>query len=234
MGARLLDAVKYYLTRVGARLSWKWIHQLNALTNYITVGHWMAYRGYDFPERVRTREQVYDAILRDVANRQVLYLEFGVFQGESMRYWSKHLKHPGSVLHGFDSFEGLPETGIAWQKGAFDTGGRIPKIDDPRVRFFKGWFEETLSNYDVPPHEVLIINFDADLYSSTVTVFDRLKPHIVKGSWLYFDELDQIEHEPRAFEKFANETGLKFTAVSATRSLARACFRCIGGETAPR
>lgn len=39
--------------------------------------------------------------------------------------------------------------------GAFDLGGEIPQFDDPRVRFFKGWFEDTLSEYGPPRHDVL-------------------------------------------------------------------------------
>lgn len=49
----------------------------------------------------------------------MLYLEFGVYKGESLRYWARELKHPDSKLHGFDSFEGLPKD--------FDVNGRYGK-----------------------------------------------------------------------------------------------------------
>ena len=64
----------------------------------------------------------------------VLYLEFGVFEGASMRRWSTALKNPASLLHGFDSFEGLPEDfDFKYPKGHFDVGGSLPDIDDDRI-----------------------------------------------------------------------------------------------------
>ena len=45
----------------------------------------------------------------EVQDQRVLYLEFGVFRGRTIRYWSRKLRHPETRLHGFDSFEGLPD-----------------------------------------------------------------------------------------------------------------------------
>ena len=86
-----------------------------------------------------------------------------------MRQWSKLLRNPASTLHGFDSFLGLPHdwTLEGHERGYFSTEGQVPEIDDPRVRFFVGWFEETLPQYEWPEHEVLVVVLDADLYSST-------------------------------------------------------------------
>jgi hypothetical protein len=122
----------------------------------------MAERGFRFPERVWDREAVFDSILRTVADRRVLYLEFGVYKGNSMQYWSRRLTNPDAHLAGFDSFEGLPEAGGFWGKGEFDTNGTVPHIDDARVEFYKGWFRDTLPAYTLPDHDVLVINMDAD------------------------------------------------------------------------
>lgn len=75
-----------------------------------------------------------------------------------MRQWSKLLRNPASTLHGFDSFLGLPHdwTLEGHERGYFSTEGQVPEIDDPRVRFFVGWFEETLPQYEWPEHEVLV------------------------------------------------------------------------------
>ena len=67
-------------------------------------------------ERASRREEVFDRIAADVAEKTVLYLEFGVHQGKSIAYWSRILKSDRAVLHGFDSFEGLPEV---WNKRFF-------------------------------------------------------------------------------------------------------------------
>ena len=85
---------------------------------------------------------------------RVLYLEFGVFDGRATHVTGqKLLRHPESHLHGFDSFEGLPESwaGMDRGKGYFSTNGVIPQIDDARVRFFKGLvFKITLLNLQGP------------------------------------------------------------------------------------
>jgi len=47
-----------------------------------------------------------------------------------MKYWCDQLKNRESVLHGFDSFEGLPESGdsYVYHKGHLTTEGGIPKL----------------------------------------------------------------------------------------------------------
>jgi peroxiredoxin len=37
-----------------------------------------------------------------------------------------------------------------------------------------------------------------------------------------------VEHEPKAFAEFIEETGLKFRLVSADKSLAWVAFQCVG------
>jgi len=63
-----------------------------------------------------------------------------VFKGDSMRYWSGMLNHHETRLHGFDSFQGLPEDFDVYGpyiKGAFDVNGEVPHIEDSRVEFIK-------------------------------------------------------------------------------------------------
>ena len=146
--------------------------------------------------------------------------------------WSQALKNPNSHLHGFDSFEGLPanydDVGGKYIKGWFSTGGQIPKVEDPRVKFFKGWFEETLPEYGLPEHDVLVINLDADLYASTIYVLRSLKDRIRSGTYVYLDDMSRPDHEPRAFEEFMAETGLKFKPLAADVTLNNELFICEG------
>jgi hypothetical protein len=188
----------------------------------------MQEHNFAFRRLVEDREQVWATVARQVCQQRVLYLEFGVAEGAAMSYWARALKHPNSVLRGFDSFEGLPESGGPWTRGQFSTGGSVPEIGDPRVGFVKGWFSQTLPVYQVPAHETLIINMDADLYSSTIYVLRYLRPHFRTGSFIYFDDLFCPEQEPRAFAEFLTESGLKFKPVCAMRSLASAFFECEG------
>jgi hypothetical protein len=205
------------------------IHQLNAATNYLEVGRWCESHGFDASHRFKDRYELFDLVRKEVEDKEVAYLEFGVWKGETTRYWSKSLKNPNSVLHGFDSFEGLPERwNLSSGEGAFSVDGQIPQIDDPRVKFFKGWFNETLATYQVPQREVLVVNLDADIYSSTKTVLDALEKDIKPGSFLYFDEFCDRAHELRAFDEYLERTNAKFRLVAATETLLHVVFQRIG------
>jgi Methyltransferase domain len=225
MRKRLTTLVKYVLTALGSRLPEPFLGQVDVAVKYAKLGKWMAVHEFDVEQRVRDRDAVFDVMAQRVRDRNVLYLEFGVYQGESMRYWSRALCNPESHLHGFDSFEGLPEDFDGHLvKGYFSTRGVVPQIDDPRVRFFKGWFEELLPTYTPPDHDVLVVNMDADLYSSTATAFRFLGRWIRPGSLLYFDEMSRIEHEPKAFIEFARGSGRRFKPLCADKSLDKVCF----------
>jgi hypothetical protein len=192
----------------------------------------MSEHGFRFDTDLRDRWAVFDIVAKQVQNKRVLYLEFGVYCGDTTRYWSNQLHHPEARLHGFDSFEGLPEAWGPYEKGHFNTSGCLPVLADSRVTFFKGWFDQVLPDYVVPPHDVLVVVMDADLYSSTLYVLRWLRPHIQEGTFIYFDEMNHVEHEPKAFDEFMKESSLRFKPVCADRTLAFAFFECIG-KSAP-
>ena len=223
----MLGYFKCLLTLIGAQLSDHALLQLQAFVNYLRIGRWMRNHGFFFPHRVSSREEVWAAMITKLRDQKVLYMEFGVASGESIRYWSRELKNPTSVFHGFDSFEGLPEQAGPWYKGQFDASGRVPIIDDPRVSFFKGWFDQVLPRYCMPAHDVLVINMDADLYSSTIYVLNYLRPQIKPGTLIYFDEMNHLDHELRAFEEFTSQNTIKFRPVCADKTLAHVSFECI-------
>jgi hypothetical protein len=223
----LLSSFRHFLTLAGRRLPNQYPKILVDTANYLMIGRWMYDHGFYFGRRVAKREEVRATIAKQVLNQRVLYLEFGVYQGDTMRYWSRVLTHPEAKLHGFDSFEGLPEKGGPWHARQFDARGIIPVIDDPRVQFFKGWFQDILPTYVVPAHDVLVLNMDADLYSSTIFVLRHMRPFIKPGTFVYFDEFNYINHETRAFGEFLTESELKFRAFCADKTLAFTCFQCI-------
>ena len=219
---------KYLLTRIGGRIPERAIYNFSASVNFLAVGRWMRAHGYRPRRSVSSREQLFDLLGQTVADRHVLYLEFGVAQGAATRYWCKLLRNPRSHLHGFDSFQGLPEDWILDRaRGHFDTGGFPPVIDDPRAQFFRGWFHDTLPRYEPPPHDVLVVISDADLYSSTTFVLNHLEKMIVPGSYLYFDEFQHREHELKAFDEFIRRTGMKFSLVGATHPFSEVVFQRI-------
>jgi hypothetical protein len=224
--------LKWLLTRVGAIMPPRGLHVLQCGLNYMKVGRWAKDQGFVFPKRFTNREEVFAVVAEQIKDRKVLYLEFGVFRGAATRYWSAALKNPNSLLHGFDSFQGLPEDfhdlGGALTRGYFSTGGQVPQIDDDRVTFFRGWFDEVLPGYKVPDHDVLVLNMDADLYSSTIYVLRHFRPYIKRGTFVYFDDLSSTHDEPRAFTEFMRESGLKFRHLAAHVSLNQAFFVCEG------
>jgi len=57
---------------------------------------------------------VFEVARNMIIGTRPLYLEFGVFEGRSIRWWSEHLRQSGAQFIGFDSFEGLPAD---WQPG---------------------------------------------------------------------------------------------------------------------
>jgi hypothetical protein len=222
----MLGYFKCFLTLIGAQLPNPALLQLQAFVNYLRIGRWMHNHGFFFPKRVSSREKVWAAMIARVRGQKVLYMEFGVSHGTSMRFWSRELKSPTSVFHGFDSFEGLPEQSGPWHKGQFGTSGRVPIIDDSRVSFFKGWFDQVLPHYHLPAHDVLVVNMDADLYSSTVYVLNYLRPQIKPGTLIYFDEMNHLDHELRAFDEFTSQNSIEFRPVCADRTLAHVSFEC--------
>lgn len=225
--------IKQSLTVIGAAIPHTAVSWACSVANYLAVGRWMREHNFRLPKRVHGREAVWKSITDRIAEQRVLYLEFGVYQGESIRWWSGMLKHPESVLVGFDSFEGLPEAGGPWREGQFDVKGQLPKVNDPRVQFQKGWFSETLRTFVPPAHDVLVVNIDADLYASTKDVFNAVRPWIKAGTFVYFDEFNHLDHEARAFGELLAETGMRFETICADPTLNYVAFRCTHAGSAP-
>lgn len=127
-------------------------------------------------------------------------LEFGVFEGKTINMIRAALDQSYKVF-GFDSFEGLPEDweNTVCMKGHFNTDGIIPDVKN--VKFFKGWFEDTIPkfideiNQFCDDFTIGLLHIDCDLYSSTKTIFNNLHPYIKKGTIIVFDDWFYHGHE---------------------------------------
>jgi O-methyltransferase len=151
-----------------------------------------------------TREAMWD-FLSDRAPARIDYLELGVHQGHSILHWAGRNLNPGSRFYGFDTFTGLPDHWSArYPKGHFDTGGRTPQTEDPRVRFVKGMFQDSLPPFlgTYQPQGRLILHNDCDLYSSTLFCLTTLDRVLKPGSIVIFDEFGDVLHEFRAFHDY--------------------------------
>src|SRR5690348_14909088 len=99
-------------------------------------------------------------------------LEFGVFKGKTIKQLRKTLDDKW-LIFGFDSFEGLPENwdGIKKNVGSLSNHGMIPDV--PRVKFFKGWFQDTIPEYLLEGESIALLHVDCDLYSSTKEILEK-------------------------------------------------------------
>ena len=207
--------VKDGFVRLGHLTSERTQARLRSALGYLEIGSLLdELAGPDEVRRLRDRNHVFELAIRRIAGTQPLYLEFGVFEGATLRWWSKHLHAPGAQLIGFDSFVGLPERWRpGFEAGAFETSGP-PEIADPRVSLVAGWFEDTLERFKPPEHDQLIINVDCDLFSSAATVLRWAEPYLVPGTMLYFDELSDRDHELRALRELVARTGIPLVPVA--------------------
>jgi len=143
-----------------------------------------------------------------------LMLEFGVGDGASLAHLAAATARP---LHGFDSFEGLPEhwSGTFERKGKFGRGGRLPEVP-ASVTLHQGWFADTLPRFLAAHAEepVAFVHVDCDIYASTATVFRELGPRLAPGAVIVFDEYFNYpnwqRHEWRAFQEFARDSGFSY------------------------
>jgi hypothetical protein len=145
------------------------------------------------------------------APRAGLVLEFGVRFGASIRQIAALAQQD---VHGFDSFQGLPEDWHRESRGSYTTGGALPAVPG-NVVLHAGWFEDTLPPF-LARHAgpVRFMNIDCDLYSSTVTILERLADRVVPGTVIVFDEYLGYEHwrddEFRAFQEAVGRHGWRY------------------------
>lgn len=137
-----------------------------------------------------------------------LWLEFGVCSGRTINLISRST--PNKIF-GFDSFYGLPEDwGTHQLKGTYDKQGILPIVNE-NVELIVGLFQETLDDFllNHPNKNVSYLHLDADLYSSTKFVLDKLADRIVSGTVISFDEIYNYpefkDHEIKAWVEFSNE-----------------------------
>ena len=172
--------------------------------------------------------------------------EFGCHSGRtfsSMINASKYLKLNDAKFYAFDSFEGLPKTNQKvdgfFQTGTFSTSiSNFKKIVKSNTGVFlkheqciKGYYKNTLTNDLQKKFKgVGLVHIDVDLYSSTVEVLDFVKPLLVVGSILVFDDWycfppGKPLGERLAFEEFKERNkGFKFETWKAYSTFGQSFF----------
>ena len=192
--------------RLAAKLFPWHIELLDKINGNALVRRWIAeQRG-----RIPTFENLYDFyryVDGEVCDGTAIdFLEFGVYKGHSIRFWSQMNHDPESRFIGFDSFEGLPER---WKKDYpkgihGDVGGVAPQIDDERVSFVKGWFHNTLPGFlnGFTARSRLVVHIDCNLHSSTLFTLASLNMLLVSGTVVILDDFPSPTHVFRAFADY--------------------------------
>jgi hypothetical protein len=161
------------------------------------------------------------------------YLEFGVFTGGTIRYIARRIG--GREMHGFDSFEGLPQAWSGFNLGrtAFDRRGRLPRVP-ANVRLHRGWFEDTVPQWLAANSGPLAFaHIDCDIYSSTRTVLSLMAKRIVPGTILLFDEYFNFPsweaHEYKAFQELVTENRMTYRYLAFARQQVAVRIEAVGG-----
>lgn len=144
-------------------------------------------------------------------------LEFGTADGYAfikMLYATKYLEMSDRVMvHGFDSFEGLPPADPGDQNlvsdnhfVAGDYRGRYEELEEycrrryQNYQIHKGHFEASITEAflgTLKTYLPILVWIDCDYYRSARTVLERLIPYLPNGCVIYFDDYDNINFGSR-------------------------------------
>jgi len=141
------------------------------------------------------------------------FYEFGVWKGEAFKYLIKTFKKG----YGFDTFTGLPETWHSESAGTYDSHGNIPQVEGGE--FIVGEFKNSLPIFFSETRPLAsVINFDADLYSSTICALNHCKGIIDNNTILIFDEFlvnsSWENDEYKALEEFCAENQYEYEVIA--------------------
>ncbi len=192
----------------------------------------MAFHDFYEPKRdYDKRYRLYEYVMSEygLAQSKIAYLEFGVAQGASFRWWMKNTLYRESAFWGFDTFEGLPEDWAdGYNKGAM--AAPVPSIEDSRGKFIKGLFQDTLSNFLKENGTILtqserrVIHMDADLYSATAFALSQLYPFLRPGDVIFFDEFSVPLHEFKAYDEFVSNFYISLKPIGAVNNFYQTAF----------
>ena len=172
----------------------------------------------------------FDAIVKKSIISKPFY-EFGVWKGSSFKYLIKFFKKG----YGFDTFTGLPEDWYLGshieKEGTYSSDGNVPKIKGGE--FIVGKFEDTLPVFFSERRPTAsVINFDADLYSSTICALNFSKQIIDKDTILVFDEFIMNESweqdEFKALNEFCSVNGFSYEVVAISFLTKQVAVKLVG------
>ncbi len=133
-----------------------------------------------------------------------VYFEFGCHSARTFSAAvraARYLKMKDAQFYAFDSFQGLPVINTA-EDGYFKTGSFATSLEEfvrlvhqksglriDRENVIEGFYSDSLtSDLQARMPKAGVVHIDVDLYSSTVEVLRFIKPLVVTGTVLIFDD----------------------------------------------
>jgi O-methyltransferase len=204
----------YYLTKFSA-----WANKNRKVGYNDFPSKWNYEKRYPFYKWVIEQE--------NLGKLAINYMEFGVAQGQSFRWFLEQNSERESMFYGFDTFTGLPEDWGPFKKGTFDNSNKPPEINDTRGQFFTGLFQQTLPGFlaTLDNNRKNVVMMDADLYSATIYVLTSLAPYLKKGDIIFFDEFAVPTHEFKAYHDFIQSYYLNLELLGAANNYYFTAFK---------
>jgi O-methyltransferase len=199
-----------FFSQMGELSNWIDRHKDIVFTDYYSAK-------FDYSKRYLLYSYLTQNIIHDTP---VDYLEFGVSQGISFKWWVENIKNNESRFFGFDTFTGLPEDWGSFKKGDMDNNNEIPAIQDARCNFYQGLFQQSLPLFlkKYSSDRRKIIHMDADLYTSTLFVLTSISHLVNKGDIIIFDEFNVPMHEFKAFSEWISAYYIKYEVIGAVNN----------------
>jgi O-methyltransferase len=152
------------------------------------------------PYTINSPDRLYvlHALARQALANGGEFWECGVYRGGSARMLRRTIESVADpakrpVLRLFDSFEGMKETDGTrdlHRPGDFaDTGAdAVRRVvgDPPAVTLHPGWIPETFRGLESA--RIGFVHVDVDLYRSVLDVCEFVRPRMVPGSFMVFDD----------------------------------------------
>lgn len=126
-------------------------------------------------------------------------VEYGAYRGGNaifMAYVVKRL-YPGMKVYALDTFEGMPPTDKnvdAHNCGDFSDNdidslqNRVSELGLDNLVLVKGLFEDTNDSVMAEAGKISLAHIDCDIRSAIVTAYEGVKPFMVGGGYVVFDD----------------------------------------------
>jgi hypothetical protein len=126
-------------------------------------------------------------------------VEFGAYKGGNALFMASVASDlsPGTTVYALDTYTGIPDADpsidahSAGDFGDVDLGalrGYADKSGIKNVEFVQGRFEDTAASLLSRIGKVALAHIDSDTYASVAFAYDVVRPHMVAGGYLVFDD----------------------------------------------